>query len=56
MIDTEVAEGYFFRRSTLYGDSWVSYVGVKMKYGGDLKHMAKLISHMPPAEAGTQIP
>jgi hypothetical protein len=49
MIDTEVAEGYFFRKSPLYGDSWVSYVAVKMKYGGDLKYFAQLISHLPPS-------
>jgi len=49
MIDTEVAVGYFRRVSNVSGDTWVAYVAVKMKYGGDLKHLAQLISHLPPS-------
>jgi len=49
MIDTEVAAGYFRRVSYVSGDTWVAYVAVKMKYGGDLKYLAQLISHLPPS-------
>ena len=49
MIDTEVAAGYFLRVSNVSGDTWVSYVAVKMKYGGDLKYLARLISHASPS-------
>jgi hypothetical protein len=48
MIDTEVAVGYFLRKSNVSGGIWVAYLAVKMKYGGDLKYFAKLISHIPP--------
>ena len=48
MVDTEVATGYFLRESNVSGGTWVAYVAVKMKYGGDLKHFAVLISHIPP--------
>ena len=48
MIDTEVAAGYFRRISNASGDTWIAYVAVKMKYGGDLKYLAQLISHAPP--------
>jgi hypothetical protein len=48
MIDTEVAAGYFFRQSAVSEGFWVAYVAVKMKYGGDLKYLSKLISHIPP--------
>jgi hypothetical protein len=48
MIDTEVAVGYFRRISRISNGTWVAYVAVKMKYGGDLKYFAQLISHIPP--------
>ena len=48
MIDTEVATGYFLRKNRASRDVWVAYVGVKMKYGGDLRYLAQLISHIPP--------
>jgi len=48
MIDTEVASGYFLRKSNVTGGTWVAYVAVKMKYGGDLKHFASLVAHIPP--------
>lgn len=51
MIDTEVAAGYFRRKSNVSGDTWVAYVAVKMKYGGDLKYLAHLISHIPPSRS-----
>jgi len=50
MVDTEVAVGYFIRRSNVTGNTWVAYVAVKMKYPGDLAHMAKLIGHLPPSK------
>ncbi len=49
MVDTEVAVGYFIRRSNVSGDTWVAYVAVKMKYPGDLVYMSKLVSHLPPS-------
>lgn len=49
MIDTEVAAGYFLRRSNVTGNTWSAYVAVKMKYGGDLFHFAKLIGRLPPS-------
>ena len=48
MVDTEVASGYFFRKSNVTGGIWVAYVAVKMKYGGDLRHFADLVAHIPP--------
>ena len=48
MIDTEVAVGYCLRTSNVSGGTWVAYVAVKMKYGGDLKYFAHLIAHIPP--------
>lgn len=50
MIDTEVAVGYYIRRSNVSGDTWVAYVAVKMKYPGDLVLMARLVSHLPPSQ------
>lgn len=49
MVDTEVAIGYFLRKSYVSGGTWVAYAGVKMKYGGDLKYFSTLISHIPPS-------
>jgi len=49
LVDTEVAVGYFIRRSNVSGATWVAYVSVKMKYGGDLAYFAHLISHIPPS-------
>ncbi len=49
MVDTEVAVGYFIRRSNVSGNTWVAYVDVKMKYSGDLVFMAMLVSHLPPS-------
>jgi hypothetical protein len=49
MVDTEVAVGYFIRRSNVSGHTWVAYVDVKMKYPGDLVLMASLVSHLPPS-------
>ena len=49
MIDTEVAAGYFRRMSNVSGGTWVAYVAVKMKYGGDIKYFAQLVSHVPPS-------
>jgi hypothetical protein len=49
MLDTEVASGYFIGRNNVSGDTWVSYVGVKMKYPGDLVYMARLVSHPSPS-------
>lgn len=49
MVDTEVAVGYFIRRSNVSGDTWVAYVAVKMKYPGNLVFMASLIAHLPPS-------
>lgn len=51
LVDTEVAVGYFIRRSNLSGATWVAYIAVKMKYGGDLAYFAKLISHLPPSRS-----
>jgi hypothetical protein len=48
MVDTEVAAGYYVRTGNVSGDMWVAYVAVKMKYSGDLAHMAKLLAHRPP--------
>lgn len=50
MIDTEVAVGYFLRKgkSSDY-DCWVDYIAVKMKYAGDLSHLAELICRLPPS-------
>jgi len=48
MIDTEVAVGYFLRKSNVWQGTWVAYVAVKMKYGGDLRYFADLIKHIPP--------
>lgn len=48
MIDTEVAVGYFLRKSEVSRGAWVAYVAVKMKYGGDLKYFAELVKHVPP--------
>jgi len=50
MVDTEVAAGYYIRRSNVTGDVWVAYVAVKMKYPGDLAYMAKLVAHRPPSK------
>ena len=49
MIDTEVAAGYFTRKSNVTGNTWSAYVAVKMKYGGDLFYFAKLIARLPPS-------
>ncbi len=49
MVDTEVAVGYYIRRSNVTGNTWVAYVAVKMKYPGDLVLLAKLVSHLPPS-------
>ena len=49
MIDTEIAAGYYIRRSNVSGDTWVAYIAVKMKYPGDLAYMARLVSHLPPS-------
>jgi len=49
MIDTEVAAGYFLRKSNVSGSTWSAYVAVKMKYGGDLFYLAKLIARLPPS-------
>jgi hypothetical protein len=49
MIDTEVASGYFLRKSNVSGGTWVAYLAVKMKYGGDLSYFASLVSHIPPS-------
>ena len=48
MVDTEVAAGYFFRKSKVWRGTWVAYVAVKMKYGGDLRYLADLVGHIPP--------
>lgn len=44
-----MAAGYFLRKSGVSGTSWTAYASVKMKYGGDLAHFAKLISRLPPS-------
>lgn len=49
MVDTEVAVGYYIRRSNASGDFWVAYIAVKMKYPGDLLYFAHLVSHLPPS-------
>ena len=49
LVDTEVAVGYFIRKSNVSGRTWVAYIGVKMKYAGDLAYFAKLISRLPPS-------
>jgi hypothetical protein len=49
LVDTEIAVGYFIRRTNVSGATWVAYLAVKMKYGGDLAYFAKLISHLPPS-------
>jgi len=49
MLDTEVAAGYFLRKSNVTGNTWSAYVAVKMKYGGDLFFFAKLIARLPPS-------
>ena len=51
MVDTEVAVGYFIRRSNVMGNTWVAYLAVKMKYPGNLVHMAKLVGHLPPSKS-----
>lgn len=50
MVDTEIAAGYYLRKSNVAGNTWVAYVAVKMKYPGDLAYMAKLVSHHPPSK------
>ena len=49
MVDTEVAVGYFLRSTNVSGSTFVAYIAVKMKYGGDLAYLAKLISRLPPS-------
>jgi hypothetical protein len=49
LIDTEVAVGYFIRKSNVSGATWVAYIAVKMKYCGDIAFFAKLISRRPPS-------
>lgn len=49
LVDTEVAVGYFIRRANVSGATWVAYLAVKMKYGGDLAYFARLVSHAPPS-------
>jgi hypothetical protein len=49
MIDTEIAAGYFLRKSNINGNTWSAYVAVKMKYAGDLVYFAKLIARLPPS-------
>lgn len=50
LVDTEVAVGYFIRRGNVSGATWVAYIAVKMKYGGDLAYFARLISRSPPSK------
>ena len=54
MIDTEVAAGYYIRKTNASGATWVAYVAVKMKYPGDLIYMAELVSHLPPSRGCMQ--
>jgi len=49
LVDTEVAVGYFLRDTNVSGKTWVAYIAVKMKYGGDLSYLSKLISRLPPS-------
>jgi len=49
LVDTEVAVGYFLRNTNATGKTWVAYIAVKMKYGGDLVYLAELISRLPPS-------
>jgi hypothetical protein len=49
MVDTEVAAGYFLRNSNVSGSNWTAYVAVKMKYSGDLAHLASIIGRGPPS-------
>ena len=49
LVDTEVAVGYYIRRTNVSGETWVAYLAVKMKYPGDLAKFAKLVSHLPPS-------
>lgn len=49
LIDTEVAVGYFVRKSNVSGPTGVAYLAVKMKYSGDLTYFAELISRRPPS-------
>lgn len=51
LVDTEAAVGYFFRDTKVFGGRWVAYLAVKMKYGGDLRYLAELITHSPPSRS-----
>jgi hypothetical protein len=50
MVDTEVAVGYFLRKTNMSGPVWVAYLAVKMKYRGDLAYLSNLVAHLPPSQ------
>lgn len=51
MIDTEVAAGYFLVANKLSIKRWTAYVSVKMKYRGDIAHLAELVDSLPPGRS-----
>jgi len=51
LVDTEVAVGYFLVADKLSKKRWTAYVAVKMKYGGDIAYLARLIGLKPPGRS-----
>jgi hypothetical protein len=52
IVDTEAAVGYFLKLARhAKRPAWIAYLAVKMKYRGDLAHLAELISHQPPSRS-----
>jgi hypothetical protein len=48
LVDTEVAVGYFLVANKQSRMRWTAYVAVKMKYGGDIAFLSKLVGLGPP--------
>ncbi len=48
LVDTEMAVGYFLvaRKDSI--KRWTAYVSVKMKFGGDIAYLARLLDALPP--------
>jgi hypothetical protein len=51
LVDTEVAVGYFLVANKESNKRWAAYLAVKMKYGGDVAYLSKLIGGGPPSRS-----
>ncbi|MDA4126803.1 MAG: hypothetical protein OK452_06345 [Thaumarchaeota archaeon] len=51
LVDTEVAVGYFLVANQESNRRWTAYLAVKMKYGGDVAYLSRLIGGGPPSRS-----